>query len=522
VNVKQFGAVGNGSADDTPKIQAALDSGFSTIDYVEGTYKITSQGTVTYTGASFNYCLKVPSNVTVRGLGTKSITKVADAQDAIAYVNSDYVGSNTRITMSGIYIDGNSGNQTASFKKADGFLFNNVFNLELIDCETFETAGYGFRLDTVQNFKYRGLRATTTAVANRDGCKLIDHRYGVVSDCIFDTGDDSFSVTALNRDVVDITINNIVGTSSLARGFLMNLHGNAEAASQQRTISSVNATGIVTYNCNGPSVLIEWCNLVNCSISSVDTGSSCGLRIWTATANVAGTVSNCDFKVVSKDATEEGVLIKDLALGETAFDNKISAVIENPGDSYHGIRVGYGSRWSIDAVVDYDPASSKASPTTAVAHLGSYSSLKLIVDKGVNNLFMSTGDFNVVSGGVFTNATGGGAAAINILSGADNNTIVGNYCDLKISDAGTGNLISSNGGNTAKGQATFSGTGSATVFNIAHGLPTAPSYAQVTPASAAADGDFSVTTNSTNIVVTYGAAPASGTNNVVVNYIGEI
>jgi len=41
-NIKQWGAVGDGSADDTTKVQAALDSGFKEIFAPEGTYKTTA------------------------------------------------------------------------------------------------------------------------------------------------------------------------------------------------------------------------------------------------------------------------------------------------------------------------------------------------------------------------------------------------------------------------------------------------------------------------------------------------
>jgi hypothetical protein len=67
------------------------------------------------------------------------------------------------------------------------------------------------------------------------------------------------------------------------------------------------------------------------------------------------------------------------------------------------------------------------------------------------------------------------------------------------------------------GRATFSGTGSATTFNIPHGLMASPNLGQIqiTRGSAGANGRFHVTADATNITVTYATAPASGTNNVV-------
>lgn len=65
------------------------------------------------------------------------------------------------------------------------------------------------------------------------------------------------------------------------------------------------------------------------------------------------------------------------------------------------------------------------------------------------------------------------------------------------------------------GSDTQSGDGADTTFTIAHGLISAPSYANVQPGSADARADhFHVTVDATNITITYANAPASGTNNL--------
>lgn len=62
------------------------------------------------------------------------------------------------------------------------------------------------------------------------------------------------------------------------------------------------------------------------------------------------------------------------------------------------------------------------------------------------------------------------------------------------------------------GKSQANGNASTTVFNIAHGLGSNPTYAFVNCSSQTID--FTYTTDSTNIVVTFASAPASGTNNV--------
>lgn len=68
------------------------------------------------------------------------------------------------------------------------------------------------------------------------------------------------------------------------------------------------------------------------------------------------------------------------------------------------------------------------------------------------------------------------------------------------------------------GKSVASGNGVATQFNIAHGLGSNPTYAFISVADCGstmkAMPDY--TTDSTNIVVTFGTAPESGTNNVVI------
>lgn len=78
-------------------------------------------------------------------------------------------------------------------------------------------------------------------------------------------------------------------------------------------------------------------------------------------------------------------------------------------------------------------------------------------------------------------------------------------------------LVTKNGGTS-----TQNGTGAQTVFNIAHGLAVAPTVYNVTPGHADAKGDFYVTADATNLIVTYGTAPASGTNNVVLRWRASV
>jgi polygalacturonase len=92
VSVKDFGAVGNGVADDTVAIQAALNSGAGTVYFPEGTYPVST-------------ALTVPSNITLTGdgVGNTKLTVVGTGTNNIFYALN-----RQNIKISDIWFYGNS------------------------------------------------------------------------------------------------------------------------------------------------------------------------------------------------------------------------------------------------------------------------------------------------------------------------------------------------------------------------------------------------------------------------------
>lgn len=77
--------------------------------------------------------------------------------------------------------------------------------------------------------------------------------------------------------------------------------------------------------------------------------------------------------------------------------------------------------------------------------------------------------------------------------------------------------------NEETGQASFDGDGAATVFTIPHTLGETPTRAFLEARSADAVGDRFVSgLTDTDIEVTFAAAPASGTGNVVLDYYARV
>jgi len=95
----------------------------------------------------------------------------------------------------------------------------------------------------------------------------------------------------------------------------------------------------------------------------------------------------------------------------------------------------------------------------------------------------------------------------------ENNLLFGN---ATAGLSGSAEIISHNIGYVTEneGVATFSGDGSTTVFNIAHGLVGTPTKYGVSPLTPDADADRTITADATNIIVTFSVAPPTGTDNV--------
>ncbi len=116
INVKNYGAAGNGKTDDTRAIQSAIDaaspSKMTIIYFPSGTYNIASfTKTTNYLE---NYSLLLHSNLDLRGEGTKTVLRVADhifdKKDTSANAHLFYGRQTHNISFSNLMIDLNGAN----------------------------------------------------------------------------------------------------------------------------------------------------------------------------------------------------------------------------------------------------------------------------------------------------------------------------------------------------------------------------------------------------------------------------
>jgi hypothetical protein len=72
------------------------------------------------------------------------------------------------------------------------------------------------------------------------------------------------------------------------------------------------------------------------------------------------------------------------------------------------------------------------------------------------------------------------------------------------------------------GKSIQSGNGATTVFNIPHNLITVPNYIQLTPATPAAQAAYTLTSDATNIIITFSVAPPNAANNLVWHWEAKV
>lgn len=122
INVKNFGARGDGITDDTKSIQAAIDNASSisidTIYFPSGIYNIRSYTTTK--NYLENYCIRLHSNLVFKGEGDASIIHLADhifdKQDTSANAHIFYGSKVDNISFSDIMIDMNGPNNLVPLK----------------------------------------------------------------------------------------------------------------------------------------------------------------------------------------------------------------------------------------------------------------------------------------------------------------------------------------------------------------------------------------------------------------------
>ncbi len=202
VNVKDFGAKGDGMADDSPAIQRALDSGSPVVEIPEGNYRVVTT-------------LKMSSNTRIEAAKNARVFSCGDTpkhQGDFLLTNSDFERGNTQISICGGIWDGNN---TGKFntKNPDLFApdawsgtvlnFFNVTNLRLENLIVANSVVYYIRFGKINNFVIRDIGfLSDTPAFNQDGLHFSGFcRNGLIENVTaLSDGQTNDDMLALNAD----------------------------------------------------------------------------------------------------------------------------------------------------------------------------------------------------------------------------------------------------------------------------------------------------------------------------------
>jgi hypothetical protein len=162
VDVRTFGAKGNGITDDTIAIQAAIDAKSNSVVQLDRgkTYLVSYAGTkTTPVTTAYRYCLTLKSGVTLDLNG--STIKQANGSNACVFINGlSGSGQDSDFGVRNGTIDCNAANQTApATGEACGILLYDCDRPDVRDLKVIDAWGYAGRFLSVRDGDFNDLRA---------------------------------------------------------------------------------------------------------------------------------------------------------------------------------------------------------------------------------------------------------------------------------------------------------------------------------------------------------------------------
>lgn len=293
-DVRDFGAIGDGVADDTVAIQAAIDALTSggIVIFPVGTYKTTA-------------LITILDNVTL--LGTKGAVIRPNGEDISWFQNADTSGGNSGISIIGLEIDGSSMTDASVATAALSFI--TVTDLIIRDCTISNVPVHAIVMSGVTTFEvsHNFISVTGTAefkasppVESGQGISSANLQNGViVANNIFDCWGASILIFATSGNKTrNLTIaNNLIDTSDdngirVSSGNADNIEDVSNITITGNTIIDVDGSGI---RANGAYIsvtgnTIELQDLIESDADA--THAPHGINVWGVHITVTGNTIN--------------------------------------------------------------------------------------------------------------------------------------------------------------------------------------------------------------------------------------
>ena len=488
VSVKDFGAVGDGVADDRVAIQAAIDAvsaaGGGTVYVPTGTYIYSSSG---LNQGGRDYGIVLQSNVTLEGQNrnTSILKAQADSEcDGIVTLATGKVN----IGIRNLTIDGNEANQTLGGSRFSMWLAYTT-NLTLENITSINPSSWGIRIGHCEYVEINHIKCDHGDETNADGIHFVDTNNVTGGNIdIYTEGDDGFIIGATAGDVANYSISGLnvqckFATVEAGHRCIL-LMSDVDIVSRNNTFSNISITGAVVKDSRGEAVELVGGSYDNVRIQSTSKDCKHGLGVSIGNTNYAGTMTNCSFDIVDSDSADSGIKIEYGNASSTARGNRINAMVSNPADGRDGVVLS-GDYWSGSLFVDYDPNGTKVSPLRGVRLQGDYNDLRVTsLDADINLLVNTGSSYNNIrvgrlAGGVTSNLTVAGSCV-------DNN-FTGGYIDgLIASNSAYNSRFSNVRGATIKDSLSFNfATNADGTASVAHGLGSTPQFVSATIFSSA-------------------------------------
>lgn len=388
VNIKTFGAVGDGMADDREPIQNALNASNGRVVFCpSGTYLIGASGSqMTYRLTTAEVGLVLPSETELVGEGFSTVFKAASASEACLLTATGA----EHVSISNLRIDGNAINNTSD--RAFGIYILNSSKVSIRNVWVYDTNSNTIQIMGTNDFIISNTYSETTgATSLGGGIQIEDCNNGNILGTLGSTYDDLFSVISHAANCTNLSLGEIQGTSESARALFIGLSGSATAQWILSNISaSVNSHDCGSIGETAAFVINRGGIYRNIDVSIRDQSSYQAVRITPYGATYDGELKNSKFDVVSYNSDFYAVEVRHNDSSATVIENNALDVISkhaNYADAspIAAVWIQGGDNWSINANIEY--ASGKTNPESAVllGLSGAYAKVTNSVFGGVVN-----------------------------------------------------------------------------------------------------------------------------------------